>query len=111
METIAHEQPFYDRSPSQSCKKSTPSKGVVDSFRRMKRNFSASFTQLIRKKPGCVRVIRVARGVRGPMQMGRGINGRRKTRKKLGEDERKDEKGRWARVRRGRKVAEFDTGG
>lgn len=40
--------------------------------------------------------------------MGRGINGRGKTRKKLGEDEPKDEK----RLGSARKmVVEFDTGG
>lgn len=75
----------------------------------MKRIFGVVYP--IDTKNQTVYVIHVARGVRGPMQMDRGINGRRKTRKKLGEDERKDEKGRWARSRRGRKVAEFDTGG
>ena len=56
----------------------------------MKRIFGVVYP--IDTKNQAVYVICVARGVRGPMQMDRGINGRRKTRKKLGEDERKDEK-------------------
>lgn len=79
----------------------------------MKRIFlrcSVSFTQLIRKTR-LLYVIHVARRVRSSMQMVRGINGRRKTRKKLGEDERKDEKRTVGLGSAGRKVVEFDTGG